>query len=195
MTAEAKVFDYERVKQLAGELLDALGLDRTDDNLRDTPRRYADWWQEFLVYDPGHTDTAFESVSADQMVIVANMGVWSLCSHHLLPFRCSISIGYITGKQVLGLSKFARVAHQFAHRPQLQELLVKQIADEIARLTGTQNVGVLAVGEHLCMSARGIKTPARMINHELRGAFMENDATRHEFLSLCGFYKGLNHEL
>ena len=86
------------------------------EGLLDTPRRWADSWREFMEYDPGTTETVFASASIDQMVCVSGMRVSSMCEHHMLPFWCDVSIGYITGDNVLGLSKFARIAHQFAHR-------------------------------------------------------------------------------
>ncbi len=102
----------------------------------------------------------------------------------LLPFWCEVSIGYIPNDKVLGLSKFARIAHQFAHRLQLQERLGQQIADEITRITGTENVAVVLKGEHYCMAARGIRTPGRMTSSVLRGVFRTESQTRMEFLRL-----------
>lgn len=178
--------DYGLLLQTCRQLLAAIGCDLEDPGLADTPRRWADWWREFIEYSPGNTHTVFESITTDQMVAVTGMRVWSVCEHHLLPFWCDISIGYITGDKVLGLSKFGRIAHQFAHRPQLQERLVHEIADEIERVTGTKDVAVLGVGQHLCMSMRGIKTPARMVTSVMRGSFMSVATARQEFLTLCG---------
>lgn len=156
------------------------------EGLQDTPRRWARWWIEFATYDPGNTDTVFESVSTDQMVIVSGIKVWSLCEHHLLPFWCNISIGYIAGDKVLGLSKFARIAHQFAHKLQLQERLTHEIADEVIRLTGSNSVAVLGKGEHLCMQMRGIKSSGIMTSSVMRGVFYDKPEARQEFLSLIG---------
>jgi GTP cyclohydrolase I len=153
--------------------------------LVDTPRRFAAWWREFIEYDPGTVDTTFEAVSTDQMVIVSGLRVWSLCEHHLLPFWCDVSIGYITGDRVLGLSKFARIAHQVAHRPQLQERIVQEIADEVERLVQSRGVAVIASGQHLCMTMRGIKTDGRMKTSVMRGVFREDSDARREFLSLA----------
>jgi len=125
------------------------------------------------------------SDAVDQMVVVTGMRVWSLCAHHLLPFWCDVSIGYIARGRVLGLSKFARVAHQFAHRPQVQEGLGADIAAEVSRLTGSPDVGVVLSGEHLCMVMRGIRTPGRMRTSTLSGAFRDA-STRAEFLALAG---------
>lgn len=174
----------ERLETLCRELLSELGEDPEREGLRDTPRRWAKWWTEFMEYEPGNTETSFESVSSDQVVAVSGIRVWSLCEHHLLPFWCDITIAYVAGEKVLGLSKFARIAQQFAHRLQLQERLVQQIADEIERVTESPDVAVLANGEHLCMTMRGIKAPARMASSVLRGNFRTRPELREELFAL-----------
>ena len=137
-----------------------------------------------MDYDSGVMDTTFEAVNSDAVVAVTNMRVWSLCEHHLLPFSSVISVGYIPRERVLGLSKFARIAHNCAHRLQLQERLVNEIADEVQRITESPDVAVIASGEHLCMTMRGIKTYGNMRTSVMRGNFKENDKTRAEFLML-----------
>src|SRR5262245_13700030 len=102
--------NYPRLLELGRELLVALGEDPDREGLQGTPRRWADWWREFIEYDPGNTETTFSSVSTDQLVCVSGMRVFSLCEHHLLPMWCDVSIGYVPGDKVLGLSKFARIA-------------------------------------------------------------------------------------
>ena len=179
-----KRVDYSRLLALGRELLLAIGEDPDREGLRETPRRWADAWREFIEYDPGTTETTFASVASDQMVCVSGIRVASLCEHHLLSFWCDISIGYIPNAKVLGLSKFARIAHQFVHRLQLQERLGEQIADEISRITGTQNVAVVLKGEHYCMAARGIRSPARMTSSVMRGVFRTESQIRIEFLRL-----------
>lgn len=176
--------DYPRLLELGRELLIAIGENPDREGLLDTPRRWADSWREFIEYDPGTTETVFESVSIDQMVCVSGMRVSSMCEHHMLPFWCDVSIGYITGEKVLGLSKFARIAHQFAHRLQLQERLGHEIADEISRILGTENVAVVLKGEHMCMTTRGIRTPGLMTSSVMRGVFRAEYETRMEFLRL-----------
>lgn len=166
--------DYERLLHLAKELLYAIGEDPEREGLKDTPRRWASWWREFIEYDIGTVDTAFSQIEDGQMVLVSGMRVYSLCEHHLLPFWCDVSIAYIPRDRVLGLSKFARVAQKHAHRLQLQERLVSNIADELQELTGTQHVAVAASGEHLCMTMRGIRTPAVITSTVRRGAFLED---------------------
>lgn len=177
--------DVDRIEALARELLVAIGEDVDREGLRDTPRRFAKWWAEFIDYDPGTLDTVFEIEQTDQMVVVSGMKVWALCEHHLLPFWANISIGYIASTKLLGLSKFARIAHKHAHRLQVQERLIAGIADELQEILQTDNVAVLAEGEHLCMTMRGIQTPALMKSSAMRGVFLSEVATRAEFLSLC----------
>src|SRR6266496_2845696 len=179
-----KRVDYPRLLALGRELLLAIGEDPDREGLRETPRRWADAWREFIEYDTGTTETTFAAVASDQMVCVSGIRVASLCEHHLLPFWCDISIGYIPNAKVLGLSKFARIAHQFAHRLQLQEQLGQQIADEISRITGTENVAVVIKGEHTCMSDRGVRTPGLMTTSVMRGVFRSEEATRQEFFQL-----------
>jgi len=176
--------DYARLLALGHELLVAIGEDPGREGLRETPRRWADSWREFMEYDPGTTKTTFSSVTDDQMVCVSGIRVASLCEHHLMPFWCDVSIGYISNDKVLGLSKFARIAHQFAHRLQLQERLGLQIAEEISRITGTEDVAVVLKGEHLCITARGIRTPGMMTSSVMHGAFRNGYETRMEFLRL-----------
>ena len=179
-----KRVDYPRLLALGRELLLAIGEDPDREGLRETPRRWADAWREFIEYDPGTTDTCFESVSTDQMVVVSGMRVWSICQHHLLPIWADISIGYIATDRILGLSKFARITQKYAHQLQLQERLCKEIADEIVMLAKGTDVAILAQGQHLCMTARGIKTPAIMTSSIMRGVFREKHEARMEFLRL-----------
>ncbi len=181
---QPKRVDYPRLLALGRELLIAIGEDPEREGLQETPRRWADAWREFIEYDPGTVDTCFESVSTDQMVVVSGMRVWSICQHHLLPFWTDISIGYIATDRILGLSKFARIAQKYAHQLQLQERLCKQIADEIVMLAKSTDVAILAQGQHLCMTARGIKTPAIMTSSIMRGVFREKHEARMEFLRL-----------
>lgn len=176
--------DHTALMQLGTHLLAALGEDPGREGLRDTPRRWADWWEEFINHDPGQVGTAFDTVTTDQLVIVSGMRVYSLCEHHLLPFWADVTIGYIATDRVLGLSKFARIAHKHAHQLQLQERLVHGIADEIAELTASPHVGVLAHGVHLCMAMRGVRTDAVMVTSVLRGNFRDDARTRAEFMAL-----------
>ncbi len=166
-------------------LLEAIGEDIQREGLQETPKRFARFWAEFINYEPGDITTTFEAVTVNQMVVVSGIRVWSLCEHHLLPFWCDIAMGYIALDRVLGLSKFARIAHDHAHKLQVQERLVTEIADTLTGLTQSEDVAVLATGEHLCMTMRGIKTPALMKSSVMRGEFLQNADVRHEFLTLA----------
>lgn len=176
--------DKSAIETAIRQLLVAVGENPDREGLVDTPGRVARYWAEFIDYDPGSLGTTFASVGTDQMVVVTGMRVWSMCEHHLLPFWCDVSVGYLTGDKVLGLSKFARIAHDAAHQLNLQEQLVEQIAQGVVKATGSENVAVIASGEHLCMTARGIQTPHRMISSSMKGRFRDKPEVRAEFLGL-----------
>lgn len=165
-------------------LLQALGEDPNREGLRDTPRRVADAWEEFLLYQPGKM-TTFESLTTDQMVIVRNVETWSFCEHHLLPFRCIVSMGYITtGSKVLGLSKLARIAEQNSRALQMQERITQQIADDLVRLTASPDVAVYVVGTHDCMTTRGARAHgSETVTSAMLGVFRHEPETRAEFFA------------
>ncbi len=100
---QSRGIDYERLMELGREVLIALGEDPDREGLYETPRRWASWWEEFIEYDPGNVETTFEAITSWQIVVVAGMRVHSVCEHHLLPFWCDVSIGYIVHDRVLGL--------------------------------------------------------------------------------------------
>lgn len=172
--------DKREVEAAVLALLWAIGEDPMREGLADTPARVARWWAEFVDYDPGKLDATFDVVRADQMVAVSGVRVWSLCEHHLLPFYADLTIGYIANDRIVGLSKMARMAHGAAHGLQLQEKLVADVANQLADVLGHTDVAVLATGEHLCMTMRGIKTPGLMHTSVLRGAFRQPEV-RAEF--------------
>jgi len=178
--------DYERLLAIGYDLLVAIGEDPNREGIRETPRRWASWWREFIEYDAGNIDVTFESVTTDQLVVVSGLRVWSLCEHHLLPFWSDITVGYLAEDRVMGLSKIARITTKVAHRLQLQERLVHQIADEIQAIIGSdKSVAVLGQGEHLCMAMRGVKMRGLMTTSVMRGFFMEKPELRQEFLQLA----------
>lgn len=175
--------DTDRLQAIYADLLDEIAPDwRNDENLASTPRRAAAFWLDFLT-DDGFTYTSFNRVDADQLVAVSGVRVWSLCAHHLLPFWCDLDIGYIATDKLLGLSKLVRIARRHAGKLQLQERLVAHIADDLAEQVGG-DVAVRASGEHLCLSMRGVETPAVMRSSVARGAFRDNPETRAEWLAL-----------
>lgn len=166
------------------EILKLLNQDLTDENLKETPDRVAKYLLEFLNFDSGNTDTKFESIVTDQMVILKDIPFWSLCSHHLLAFTGTISIGYLTGEHVIGLSKMARIAQKHSHKLQLQERLAHDIADELEAVLEPRGIGVLIKANHSCMSMRGVRSEGTMITSVLRGAFRDDPGVKEEFFML-----------
>ena len=179
--------DKEKIESLISELLLAIGENPEREGLKETPARVARFWKEFIDYDSGKVSTAFDSVTepGSQMVVVGPMRVWSLCEHHLLPFYADVVVGYIPEGNILGLSKFARIAHQYAHKLSVQERLVTEIAEDIKKYTKSENVAVIAYGEHLCMTMRGIKTPSKTVSSVVNGAFMQEVSTRSELFNIA----------
>lgn len=176
--------DCETLEALCYELLGTIGEDVKREGLRDTPKRFAAFWKEFIDYDPGNSDTTFESVSVDQLVTVNHIQIWSLCEHHCLPFSCDVCIGYLTKGKVLGLSKFTRIAQTHAHKLQLQERLINDICQDVSEITGSPDVACYAKGRHLCMEMRGVKQAAEMVTSVMLGAFREDFNLRNEFLRM-----------
>ncbi|MFI6883746.1 GTP cyclohydrolase I [Streptosporangium canum] len=157
-TPARRPIDIAAVQEHTRQLLVLLGEDPDREGLRDTPRRVAAWWGEFLEYDPGQVATVFgHEVRGEQYVIVRDLSAWSLCEHHLLPFRVRAAIAVIPDGQVMGLSKFGRIVQKYAHQLQLQERLTAQVAAAVAEISASGDVGVWMTGEHLCMSMRGVQ--------------------------------------
>lgn len=177
--------NHDKVERLIKELLIELGESPNREGLKETPKRVAKFWNEFINYDAGKVSTSFESIKTDQLVMLTGIKVYSLCEHHLLPFWCDVSIGYLAKDKVLGISKLARIAHKHAHKLQLQERLCDDIANEIIAMSGSDSVAVIAKGEHTCMSMRGIKSDALMISSAIHGEFKNNASLRSEFLLLA----------
>ncbi|OGT25168.1 MAG: GTP cyclohydrolase I FolE [Gammaproteobacteria bacterium RIFCSPLOWO2_02_FULL_42_14] len=129
-------------------------------------------------------DAIFES-RMDEMVIVKDIELYSLCEHHLLPFIGKCHVAYLPNGKVLGLSKIARIVDHFAKRFQIQENLTQQIADCLQTITNAKGVGVIIEANHLCMMMRGVsKQNASMVTSVMRGCFRDDDRTRSEFLNL-----------
>lgn len=186
---QASNFDpqkFNRIKNIATQLMNELGLDLNEGGFRETPERIAGFWDEFLGYEDNNLATTFESVTVDQMVMLKDVPFFSLCSHHLLPFSGKATIAYIAGERVLGLSKLARVVQKHAHRPQMQESMANDIANELmGLLPDSLGVGVYIKANHTCMQMRGIKSDGDMITNVLLGKFREDLALRTEFLHFC----------
>ncbi|MGN6721618.1 MAG: GTP cyclohydrolase I FolE [Marmoricola sp.] len=182
-------FDRERAEAAIRELLFAIGEDPNREGLRETPARVARAYAEVtagLRQSPEDVLTTTFDIGHDEMVLVRDIELWSMCEHHLVPFTGVAHVGYIpaeTGK-ITGLSKLARLVDVYAKRPQVQERLTTQIADALVEILEARGVIVVIEAEHLCMTMRGVrKAGARTITSAVRG-IMHNPATRAEAMSL-----------
>jgi GTP cyclohydrolase I len=184
-TAMVRPVDLGRATAAATDLLDALGVDRSQPGLAGTPARVAAMLAELLTPRPFEATTFPNDAGYDELVVVGDIRFTSLCEHHLLPFRGVAHVGYLPGERILGLSKFARLVEAVARRPQVQERLTAQIADWIRDHLGPRGVGVVVEAEHLCMSIRGIRAEgARTVTSTMYGLLRERPAARQEFLQL-----------
>ncbi len=182
-------FDTEKIEQAVLMILEAIGEDPEREGLRDTPKRVARMYQEIfagLHEDPSrHLKVQFAE-DHEEMIIVKDIPVYSMCEHHLIPFYGKAHVAYIprTGK-VTGLSKIARVVEGFAKRPQLQERLTSQIADSVMDVLEARGVLVVIEAEHMCMTMRGVKKAgSKTLTSAVRGIFKTNQVTRSEGFSL-----------
>jgi GTP cyclohydrolase I len=166
-------------------MLAALGLPIDSADMFDTPRRLVHAYAEMLT-PPEFDSTTFENAAAyDELVLVSDIPVHSLCEHHLLPFTGVAHVGYLPGDRILGLSKFARTVEFYARRAQTQERLTMEIAEHLTERLEPHGVGVVIEAEHTCMSLRGARaTGARTVTAALRGRLRDDPKTRAEFLSL-----------
>ena len=186
---EVPDFDHARAEAAVRELLIAMGEDPEREGLRDTPARVARAYAELtagLRQQPEDVLTTTFDIGHEEMVLVRDIELWSMCEHHLVPFTGVAHVGYIpaeTGK-ITGLSKLARVVDVFAKRPQVQERLTTQVADALMEILEPRGVIVVIEAEHLCMTMRGVrKAGARTITSAVRG-IMHNAATRSEAMAL-----------
>jgi GTP cyclohydrolase I len=182
--------DLDRIAKAVREILEAIGEDPDRDGLQNTPERVARMYAEIcsgLHDDPAqHLTVTFES-SHDEMVMVRDIPLYSLCEHHLIPFIGRAHVAYIPGTdgRITGLSKIARLVEGFSRRPQVQEKLTVQIADAMTDTLEPRGVMVVIEAEHLCMSMRGIqKAGSTTVTSAVRGLFRENVATREEAMRL-----------
>jgi GTP cyclohydrolase IA len=177
--------DPEAAEQAAAALLTALGLDLTDDGLAETPRRMAHALIEMTSGADFELTTFPNEDDYDELVLVRDIRVQSVCEHHMLPFVGVAHVGYIPGERIVGLSKLARMVELHARRPQTQERLTKCIADHLSTALSPQGVGVVVEAEHTCMGLRGARTPgARTTTSALFGQLRDDPRTRAEFLAL-----------
>jgi GTP cyclohydrolase I len=177
--------DLGAAEQAATDLLVALGLPVHGVHMSETPRRMAHAYAEMLTPPEFDSTTFTNSAGYDELVLVSDIPVHSLCEHHLLPFTGVAHVGYLPGDRILGLSKFARTVDFFARRAQTQERLTMEIADHLTERLAPQGVGVVIEAEHTCMSLRGARADgARTVTAALHGRLRDDPKTRAEFLSL-----------
>lgn len=182
-------FDEKRAENAVRELLIAVGEDPDREGLRATPGRVARAYQEILAglhQEPEDVLTTTFDLGHDEMVLVKDIAIVSVCEHHLLPFHGVAHVGYIPAEsgKITGLSKLARLVDVFARRPQVQERLTTQIADSLMRILEARGAIVVIEAEHMCMAVRGIRKPgAKTITSAVRGQ-LRDGATRAEAMSL-----------
>ncbi|KAJ9207279.1 hypothetical protein DTO164E3_553 [Paecilomyces variotii] len=182
----------ERIQKLAGAvktIFECIGEDPDREGLRETPERYA---KALLFFTKGYEENVRDLVNGavfhedhDELVIVKDIEVFSLCEHHMVPFTGKMHIGYIPDRRVLGLSKLARLAEMFSRRLQVQERLTKQVALAISEVLKPRGVGVVMESSHLCMVMRGVqKTSSTTTTSCMLGCMRSSAKTREEFLTL-----------
>ncbi|MBF0478203.1 MAG: GTP cyclohydrolase I FolE [Candidatus Omnitrophica bacterium] len=181
--------ELKKLEQLYQEILLSVGEDPQREGLVRTPHRAAKAIN-FLTKGYGENldtvinDAVYESDN-DEMIIVKDIELYSMCEHHLLPFFGKCHVGYLPNKKIIGLSKIPRLVDVFARRLQIQENLTKEIAEAVMKYTGAIGVGVVIEAQHLCTMMRGVeKQNSKMITSCMLGLFRSESSTRAEFLSL-----------
>jgi GTP cyclohydrolase I len=182
-------FDHPRAEAAVRELLFAIGEDPDREGLRETPARVARAYAELLAgmrYSAEDVLTTTFDAGHDEMILVRDIELWSMCEHHLVPFTGVAHIGYIPNEngRITGLSKLARLVDVYAKRPQVQERLTTQVADAMIDILEARGAIVVVEAEHLCMTMRGVHKPgSKTVTSAVRGS-MHNAATRSEAMSL-----------
>lgn len=186
ITPSVRSIDADELEQAAAAFLVTLGVDLKDPNVVETPRRMAHAYTEMLTVPEFDMTTFPNAEGYDELVLVEDIPIHSLCEHHMLPFVGVAHVGYLPGERIFGLSKFARLVEFHARRPQSQERLTKQIADHLQRHLSPRGVGVVVEAEHTCMSLRGARVAGmRTVTSALFGQLRDDPASRAEFLSLA----------
>jgi GTP cyclohydrolase IA len=177
--------DLAAAERAAADFLRALGVSMDSESLANTPRRMAHAYAELLTPREFDLTTFPNDDGYDELVLVRDIPIKSVCEHHLLPFIGRAHVGYLPGHRILGLSKLARVVELHAHGPQVQERLTKQIAEWLLDHLMPRGVGVVVEAEHLCMTLRGVQAMgARTTTSTLLGALRTDARSRAEFLNL-----------
>ena len=180
--------DKKRIEKAVKTILEAIGEDPNRKDLRGTPGRVAEMYEEIfsgITMDPEKELEVLFDKEHHEIVLLKDIPLYSICEHHLIPFIGKAHVAYIPKGRVTGLSKLARVVDILAKRPQVQERLTTEIADILMKKLKPLGVLVIIEAEHLCMSMRGIKKPGILtVTSAVRGIFKENHKTRAEALSL-----------
>jgi len=181
--------DKKKIEKAVREILKAVGENPNRSDLIDTPKRVAEMYEEILGGTGTNPDKELEVVfekEHDEIVLLKNIPLYSVCEHHLLPFIGKAHVAYMpSNNRVTGLSKLARVVDSFSRRLQVQERLTTDIAELIMRKLKPKGVLVVIEAEHLCMSMRGVKKPGVItITSAVRGVFRKNEKTRAEAMAL-----------
>ena len=182
--------DHDAIESAVREILEAIGEDPNRTDIVETPRRVADMYEEIFAgmgRDPADEIDVFFESDYDEMIMLREIPLQSICEHHLIPFLGKAHVAYIPNKkgQITGLSKLARVVDVAARRPQVQERLTMQIADAIESRLDPRGVFVVIEAEHLCMTFRGVQKPGTLtVTSAVRGIFRQNVATREEAMRL-----------
>ena len=182
--------DLGRIEKAVREILIAIGEDPDREGLQRTPARMARAYAELfagLRVEPAKVLTTTFEANHEELVLVKDIELFSMCEHHLLPFKGTAHVGYIPGAdgRITGLSKLARLVEVYARRPQVQERMTSQIADALNDVLKPRGVLVVLEAEHLCMAMRGIRKPgATTVTSAVRGIFRDSAATRSEAMSL-----------
>ncbi len=184
-------FDFAKVEQGVRLILEGMGEDLGRPGMRDTPARVARMYQEIttgLREDASDVLQAVFEEGHDEMVMVRDIPMYSLCEHHLLPFLGRAHVAYVPSQgRITGLSKLARLVDGFAKRPQVQERLTSQVADALVERLHPQGALVVIEAEHLCMSMRGVRKPGAItVTSAVRGVFRDSMPTRLEAMNLIG---------
>jgi GTP cyclohydrolase I len=187
--AQRQNFDQQKIENAIREIIIAIGEDPDRDGLQDTPARVARAYKEMfsgLYQRPEEVLATTFDLNHNELVIVKNIDIFSVCEHHLLPFVGKASVGYIPNNngQITGLSKLARLIDVYAKRPQVQERLTSQVADALMRILKPQGVIVVIECEHFCMSMRGVTKPGSKTTTSVVRGNLQDPALRHEALTL-----------
>lgn len=181
------VADLAAAELAAGQFLQALGVELDSESLRGTPARMARAYAELLTPRAFNLTTFPNDEGYDELVLVRDIPLRSVCEHHLLPFTGTAHVGYLPAERILGLSKLARVVEHFSRRPQVQERLTKQVGDWLYTHLHPRGVGVVIEAEHTCMTVRGVQaTGSRTVTSTMLGTLREDPRSRQEFFALAG---------